>query len=378
MRSRNVVRALVGRVYPRRMPWHLLVGALALTCIGAAFIWSAQSAAMAKKHLVLAAGGCVVLFGLALLDYRHLSALVVPLYAVGIAALAALPFLGKEVHSAKRWYDLGFFMLQPSEPMKLLLVVALADCFQLKREPRRLRSLVAPLVLTGVPMALIAMQPDVGTALMLLPTFFVVAFLAGVPVRNLLLLVAAGCSLAAAAWVTPGVLRDYQRKRILAFVRPDLAQGTYAAAHADQAIRAVRAGGLKGEGWGRGVLNRRRMLSERHTDFIFAVIAEEWGFYRTAGVVALYMAVCVALGLIAAGAEDVLGRLLAGGVLAMFSVQGLMNMAIALRLAPITGLTLPLVSKGGSSLVTTLAAFGVAASVRMHRSVLWADERAAA
>jgi rod shape determining protein RodA len=370
------------------MPWHIALLALVLTGIGAAFILSARATAevpeqLAIKHLEFAAIGCVAFAALALLDYRHLGTAAVLLYAAGLLALAGLafsaltgkPWFGVERNFARRWYDLKFFLLQPSEPMKLVLVVALASYFQLRKGLDRIRDLAVPLALTALPMVLIAAQPDFGTALMLLPTFFVIAFLAGVRLRILALLAVLGCTLAGAAWLSPWPLKDYQRNRVIAFVQPDRVAGTNAAEHTEQVLRAIRAGGLHGEGWGQGVLNQRGMLSERHTDFIFAVIAEEWGFYRTAVVAALYLVLIGALGHATLRTRDPFGRLLAGGVMSVFAVQSLLNMAIAVRLAPITGLTLPLVSYGGSSLVTTFAGLGLVASVRMRRSILWTDEQ---
>ena len=364
----------MGRVYPRQLPWYLPVGALVLTAIGSAFILSAHSAGLALRHLAFAGVGCVAFLALAALDYRHLTSVALLLYGGGLVLLAGLPLFGMVVNSARRWYDLGFISVQPSEPMKYLLVIALADYFRNRRRPRHVRDVIVPLAFTGIPMAMIAVQPDVGTALLLAPTFFVMAFLAGVPVRRLVLVAALGCAVAVAGWFAPFGLKPYQKERIVAFVRPELVRDSRAAAHGEQVIRAIRAGGLWGEGWGQGVLNRRRLLSERHTDFIFAVIAEEWGYVRTAGVVCIYLTLIGALGYITVRTRDRFGRLIAGGVLCVFGVQSLLNMAIAVRLAPITGMTLPLVSYGGSSMVSTFAGLGLAASVRMRRNIIWTDE----
>jgi rod shape determining protein RodA len=285
-----------------------------------------------------------------------------------------LPLLGKTVNNARRWYDLGPVSVQPSEGMKFIAVIVLAQYFRRARRTKRLLDLVPALALIGLPMLFIATQPDVGTALMFLPVFFAMAFISGVPKRNLTLLLVAGCAVALVGWFTPGVLKDYQKERVLAFVAPEQVAGTNAAAHSEQAVRAIRAGGMHGEGWGRGVLNQRGLLSERHTDFIFVVIAEEWGFYRTAGVVLLYLTLIAVLALLTMLTRDRFGRLLAAGVTAMLAFQGLVNMAIAVRLAPITGLTLPFISYGGSSLVSAYAALGLVASVFMRPSKTYPEE----
>ncbi len=263
-------------------------------------------------------------------------------------------------------------MAQPSELVKLILVVTLADYLRFQRRIDRLRDLLLPLGLTAVPMLLVAKEPDLGTSLVFMPVFFAMAFLAGAKVRNLVLIVLAGCLLGAAGWFTPvGGMKDYQKQRVLAFLDPAASRTrgqveTPAAYNSRQAMNAIMSGGLEGQGWGKGMLNRLKRVPERHTDFIFPVIAEEWGFLRTAGFIAFYLLLVAVLAVLAALERDPFGRLIIGGVMVLFAFQGLLHMAISLRLTPITGLTLPLVSYGGSSLVSTFAGFGLVASVRMH------------
>jgi rod shape determining protein RodA len=373
MKLLSLVQRAVGEPAWRRLPWHLAFLGLAITSVGALFIWSAQGSGMAVKHAVFAGIGMAAFIGLSLLDYRHLSFLAIPAYALGIFMLLGLFPFGQEINNATRWYDLGPVSVQPSEPVKFLVVLLLADYFATARRCDRLRDLALPLAVVGLPMMLIAAQPDLGTALVLVPAFFAVAFLAGTRMRTLALLVGAGVVVVVAGWFSPA-MKDYQRERVIAFVQPERVAGTNAAAHHRQVIRAIRAGGLDGEGWGRGVLNRRGLLSERHTDFIFVVIAEEWGFWRTAALVLVYLVLIGVMLLLTGLARQRFGRLLAGGVTAMIASQALINMAIAVRLAPITGLTLPLVSYGGSSLVTTWAGLGLVASVHMHPMRDWFQE----
>jgi rod shape determining protein RodA len=356
------------------MPWHLLLCALALAGIGAAFIYSSHSRWYAQKHLIFAAVGCVAFLALSLFDYRHLTSVAIPLYAAGLLSLAGLFLLGTEINYARRWYDLRLFAVQPSEPMKYILAIALADYFRFRDRLDRLRDLLPPLVLTGLPMMLIVLQPDLGTAMLLLPLFFGVAFLAGVPVRNLAILVAVGVASLLVAWVTPGLLQDYQRDRVMSFIDPAGYGETDAAYNAEQVVMAVSGGGLTGQGWGQGVLTRLHRIPEQYADFIFAVVAEEWGFARTAPLVGLFLVTMGLLAYVARTTREPFGRLLVGGVLILLAVQSILHMAISLRLAPITGLTLPLVSYGGSSLVTTFAGLGLVASVRTHRSVVFAED----
>lgn len=372
MSLRDTVRAVTGSIRWRRMPWPLPIGALILTGLGAAFIWSSHSQTFATKHLVFGGLGCIVFFVVAVVDYRHAAGVTLPLYLLGLLGLVGLwTPLGLTVNNARRWYDLGLFRVQPSEPMKLLLALALADYFHFPEHRKRLRSLLVPIGMTGAAMALIVIQPDFGSAVMLVPVFCGVAFLGGVPWRNLILLGVAGCVLLAAAWLTPGVLKQYQKDRVISFLNPAANPESSASYNAEQAMLAISAGGMDGQGWGRGVLNRLGRVPERHTDFIFPVIAEEWGFARTAPIIVIYLVLAASMVWVMWRTEDPFGRLVVGGVLSVFAVQAFLHMAISLRLAPITGLTLPLISYGGSSLLTTYAAFGLVASVAMHRRPLF-------
>jgi len=368
----DTMRAVRGSIRWRRMPWPLPLGALMLTVLGAAFIWSSHSQAFAVKHLAFGGLGCIMFCVVAVVDYRHAAGITLPLYILGLLALVGLwTPLGLTVNNARRWYELGLFRVQPSEPMKLLLALALADYFRFPEHTKRLRDLGVPLAMSGAAMALIIIQPDFGTAVMLVPVFCGVAFLGGVPWRNMGLLAVVGCALLAAAWFTPGVLKQYQRDRVISFLNPAANPESSASYNAEQAMLAISAGGMKGQGWGRGVLNRLGRVPERHTDFIFPVIAEEWGFARTAPVVVIYVILVASMVWVMWRTEDPFGALVVGGVLSVFAVQALLHVAISLRLAPITGLTLPLVSYGGSSLLTTYAAFGLVASVAMHRRRLF-------
>lgn len=369
------LRSYTGRMEWRSLPWPLLVGALSLNGVGAAFIWSTVSFGMAAMHMASGLVGAAIFLVVGLFDYRRLSGLTFVLYLLGLVALVGVwSPLGITINNARRWYDFGLFHLQPSEPVKVLLVLALADYFQLRRRWDDLRGLAPPILMTAAPMLLIAAQPDVGTALVLAPLFAGLAFLGGVRVRNLALLAAAGLALVALVWFTPGALKPYQKRRVVGFVRPEAVPDSAAAYNAEQATRAIADGGKQGTGWGKGHLNRLRRLPERHTDFIFPVIAEEWGFVRTAPVVLLYVLMTVYLGVLASRTADPFGRLIIGGIMLLFGFQGFLNMAIALRLAPITGLTLPLVSWGRSSLMSTYFAFGLVTAVCTHPTALLTAE----
>lgn len=371
----SLLHLITGPFEFRKLPWVLLCSAVLLALLGALFITSAESFAFARKHLVFLAIAVVIFFCAALVDYRHLAAFSVWLYAGGLGALALLPFLGITINNARRWYSLGPINVQPSEPMKYVMVLALATYFTYRERLDRLRDLAVPLILTLVPMFFIVRQPDLGTSLLFLPAFFGIAFLARVPLRNLAILAVAGASLFTAAWFTPGALKDYQKQRLISFIDPEAAPHSAASYNARQATLAITGGGLTGQGWGSGLLNQLERIPERHTDFIFPVVAEEWGFVRTVPVMVFYLLVMLLIAREAWSTPDRFGRLVAGGVLMVFGVQTLLHMAISLRLAPITGLTLPLMSYGGSSLVSTFAGFGLVASVAMRKTLIFPDRR---
>jgi len=348
------------------MPWALLGAAVLLALVGVLFIASARSPSAARRQLVFLLIGVGAFFAAAAFDYRQLPPCSVALYALGLLALALLPVFGISVNDAFRWYDLGPIRAQPSEPMKYVMVLVLATYFRYRTRLDRLRDLAAPLVLAAAPVLLVASQPDLGTSMLLVPTFFVVAFLAGVPTRNLVLLISVAAGLAVAAWFTPGALHPYQRQRLVSFIDPEFAPGSLASENAKAVGLAVRSGGLAGQGWGQGKLSR--LVPERHTDFLFPVVAEEWGFVRASALILLFLLIAALLASVAGNAGDSYGALIAGGVMTVFSFQGLLHVAISLRLAPITGLTLPLMSYGGSSLVSTFAGLGLAASVAMRKT----------
>lgn len=369
------IQTLTGPFEIRRMPWVLICGMLLLISLGAMVITSAASRYMGYKHLCFAAIGLGIFVTISVFDYRHLPGLSLWLYLLGLAALAVLPFLGITINHATRWYALGPINAQPSEPMKYVTVLILATYFTYRTRLDRFRDLLIPLGLTVLPMLFIIPQPDLGTSLLFLPLFFALAFSAGVPTRNLAILMVAALLLALAAWFTPGIIKDYQRKRLISFVNPEIAPHSAASYNARQATLAIAGGGLNGQGWGKGLLNQLERIPERHTDFVFPVIAEEWGFLRTAGVILFYTLMITLLARQALTTPDPYGKMLITGILIMFAAQSMLHMAISLRLSPITGLTLPLISYGGSSVVSTMAGFGLVASVTMRKRLIFPDRR---
>lgn len=309
--------------------------------------------------------GMLVMLAVAVPDYRLLETYAYPLYAVSLLLLAYVLFFGRTISGSQRWIALGGLALQPSELAKVALVAVLAKFF-LGGEPDQqygLRDLVVPLVLLAVPFALVALQPDLGTALLFSAIFFSIVFFAGLRWQTLLGVMLAGVASLPVAW---SLLKDYQKSRVLTFVDPST-DPLGAGYHIIQSKIAVGSGMLLGKGYLKGTQAHLYFLPERHTDFIFSVWAEEWGFVGSVLVVLLYGAL-IAWGLnIARHCRDRFGRMLALGITANIFWQSAVNIGMVLGLLPVVGVPLPLFSYGGSSLVSTMLSFGILMSISIRR-----------
>jgi rod shape determining protein RodA len=287
------------------------------------------------------------------------------LYLVGLVSLVAVLVVGRSTHGATRWFRLGPMDVQPSEFIKIILILTLARYIRFRTSHRTFRGLAAPFLLTLVPMALILKQPDLGTALLLIPILFSMLYVAGAQARHLVLIVVLG--VAAMVPVYQFVLKDYQRRRVDVFLSFDrkldaleLQNEHY---HKVQSAIAVGSGGLLGRGL---FVEDPVHVPEPTTDFIFTVVAERWGF---AGVLLLFLVqvgLLASLAAIAIRTREPSGKLVVVGILALFAVQFLVNVSMTVGMAPITGLTLPFVSYGGSSLLSSLVAAGFALNVGMR------------
>ncbi|MCZ6691636.1 MAG: rod shape-determining protein RodA [Planctomycetota bacterium] len=354
----------------RRISWPILITLGVIILLGILFLRSAAYHAgtdsyrpYAEVQVTRIAFGFVCFFIAVLIPYDRIGRHAAVLYVTGLALLLAVFVVGREANGSSRWIPLGFIDLQPSEVMKLALIVALARALRFRDRIQEWRGLLVPFALTFIPMALILKQPDLGTALIFLPILFVMLFAAGARIRHLALV--AGLGLAACPLVYFFGMKDYQRARITAFINPeDSAMG--AGYQVLQSLTAVGSGGLAGKGWGQGTQTHLQFLPERHTDFIFAVIAEEWGFLGAGGLLLLFF-ILFALSLsIAARTREPTGRLMVIGAVTVLATQVAINTAMTVGLMPITGLTLPFVSFGGSSLVVSLVTMGLILNVGMR------------
>ncbi|MBI2187533.1 MAG: rod shape-determining protein RodA [Acidobacteria bacterium] len=354
------------RLY-HHVDWGLLIAVLTLCAIGLAQIYSATGGwtTTVETQIYGILLGMVALLVCLSVDYRSLADKSHLIYLAIIALLVYVLFFGAVRGGSRRWIDLGPFNLQPSEFVKAALALALAKFFGESRRGALTRvDLFVTAALTAVPLVMIAQQPDLGTAVTLIPVVFAIVYVAGMPVR--LLGVLALIALLAAPVLWRFALEDYQRERIVTFLDP--AQDARGAGYQQiQARITVGSGGLWGKGFTEGTQGQLRFLPVAHNDFIFSVLAEEQGFAGVIVTLGLYLFVILRSLESARLAKDRLGAYLVLGVLASFTFQVIYNITMSAGLAPVKGLTLPLMSYGGSSMIATLAGFGLILNVRMRR-----------
>jgi rod shape determining protein RodA len=350
--------------------WGLLIAILALCTLGVVMIYSTTSdPTRGTSHMyvtqlyAIVIGLCVMVFTLTL-DYRTFTDKSHLIYIGLLAALAYVMLFGMVQMGARRWIPLKVVNLQPSEFAKVGVALVLAKYFGENRGTPQWSDLAVAGVLTLIPIGLIAKEPDLGTAVTLVPVFLAVAFLAGMRMRILGIL--AICCVLAAPVAWKFALHDYQRSRIETFLDPS--QDAKGAGYQQiQARITVGSGGLSGKGFRQGTQGQLRFLPVAHNDFIFSVLAEEQGFAGVLVALGLYLFVILRSLEAARLSKDRIGSYLVLGVLASFTFQVVYNITMSAGLAPVKGLTLPLMSYGGSSMIATLAGFGLVLNVRMRR-----------
>ncbi|MCY7372945.1 MAG: rod shape-determining protein RodA [Spirochaetaceae bacterium] len=367
----------------RRLDWTLLLAVLALSALGGALVWSAtrpealnsgtDPQAFLKRHALNVVIGLVLGVVASAFDYRMLRAYAPFVYVLSLAGLlAVLSPLGTTINGSHSWIVLpAGFSVQPSELAKVALVVGLAMVLAETRdgevEPRNVDVVVA-LALAALPLALVMLQPDLGTALVLCALVLGVIAVSGAPLRWILGLVG-GAALLAVVAVQTGMLKDYQLDRFRAFYDPS-ADPKGVGYNVRQAQIAVGSGGLDGQGLFQGQQTQGQFVPAQQTDFIFTVAGEELGFLGAALVVALVGLVLWRAGRIATQAEDLFGRLVATGILCWFGFQSFENIGMTLGIMPVTGVPLPFVSYGGSSMFANMLAIGLLQNVHMRRDHL--------
>jgi rod shape determining protein RodA len=358
----------IDRRLVKNVDWALLVGAAILVALSAMTLANLHpgraGSSVAIRQVAWFGIGLIALAVVASFDYRRLVRVAPAFYLVGLAGLAAVFVIGRTVSGARRWIVLGGFSVQPSEIFKIAFILMLVWALTSRwAQPVTASTLAWVLPLAAIPAVMIIKQPDLGTALLLLPVLC--ALLVGAGVRWKLLGALAGTGLAAMplAWFA---LKDYQRERILVFLDPyrDPLGSAY---NVIQAKIAIGSGQLLGKGVSGATQSRLAFLPERHTDFIFAVFAEMWGFVGCLVLLSAYALVLIRGFDIAAAAREPVGRLLALGATALLATQVLINVGMVAGLLPVVGIPLPLMSYGGSSMLVSLLALGFLLSVRMRQ-----------
>jgi rod shape determining protein RodA len=349
--------------------WGLLLVALMLSVVGTATVHSASAempVGYLTRQLAWVGAGALLFLVLFSIDYQRLALLALPLYAVSLALLVLVMFVGQVRGGARSWFGVAGFGIQPSELAKIGTAVLLARYLAgLEGEYLRLREIAIASVIVLVPMGLLVLQPDLGGALMYLPMLGAMLLVAGIKKRYLVI---AAVTLSVGAGIGWGFMHPYQRDRVLTFLNPER-DPLGAGYQVRQSKIAVGSGELLGRGYMQGTQSQLRFLPARHTDFIFAVLSEEWGFLGVAFVLFLYGTFLFGCAEVAARARDRLGLLLVVGFLATFGFHILYNTAMVVGLVPITGIPLPFLSYGGSFTLFCFAAVGMVLGVDFRRYV---------
>ncbi len=368
LRESNPTRA-EGLLADFHLDLPLLTGVVALCGFGLLVLYSAsgEGAAQVERQLVRLGLAVAVMVAVAQVPPAQLRRWSPWLFGVGLLLLVAVLAFGETGKGAQRWLDLGFFRFQPSELVKLAVPMMIAWFLAEKPLPPRWQRLSVAGLLILVPVLLIARQPDLGTSLLVASAGVFVLFLAGLSWRFIGGMILTSIPLAWALWEWG--MREYQRDRVLTFLDPErdpLGTGY----HIIQSKIAIGSGGLYGKGWLNGTQSHLEFLPERTTDFIFAVLAEEFGLLGVLLLISIYLFV-IGRGLyIAANAQDTFSRLLGGSVILVFFVYLFVNTGMVSGILPVVGVPLPLISYGGTSLVTIMAGFGILMSIHTHRKLL--------
>lgn len=358
----------------KRLDLNLIFVILALNMIGLINLYSATHGPNSREmeplfinQILWLIVGWLVFFVVTVVDYGVTARLAIGVFFINLLAILYVTFFGKTALGAQRWIDLGFFRYQPSETMKLALIILLAKTLSMRSPMGRgmgLRELFIPLLALLIPFGLIVEQPDLGTAMMLGAIGSTLLLFMKVRKGILITAVVVAAIGAVAAWKF--VLRDYQKNRVLTFMSPTIdRRGT--GYNSIQSKIAVGSGKFLGKGFRKGTQSQLEFLPERHTDFIFSVLSEEHGFVGSALTMGLYCILFVVMIRIANYARDRYGALLCVGVLAYVFWHMFVNMGMVIGLLPIVGVPLPLLSYGGSSMLTTMAGLGLVSSVAYRR-----------
>jgi len=352
----------------RRVDSFLFGVAMAIALVGLITLFSAtdQSVARVTSQATNLACALVLMWIVANLQPQTIARAAVPLYLIAVVLLVGVAMFGTVVNGSRRWLNLGVARFQPSELMKIALPLMLAWYFQKFEGRIGWKDFVLAALLIAVPVWLIKRQPDLGTALLIGASGFFVLYLAGLSWKIIAGLAALGAGAAPLVWP---YLRDYQRERIMTFIDP-ARDPLGAGYHSAQASIALGSGGVVGKGWLNGTQTHLDFLPERHTDFIFAVFGEEFGLIGNVVLLVLYLLLVGRGMMITANASTLFARLIAGATTLMFFTCAFVNMGMVSGLLPVVGVPLPLVSYGGTALISLFIGLGLLMSVQAHRKLV--------
>ncbi len=356
-------------VIARRIDGPLMVALVLCLALGLTVVYSASGGGSFDRVLGQARNMAVAIAALwvvANIPPQALMRLAVPAYAAGLALLVGVALFGEVRNGARRWLNLGFTTIQPSEIMKIAVPLMLAWYFQRHEEGLRLRDYAVAVVLLALPVGLILRQPDLGTGLLIFASGFFVIFLAGLSWKLIFGLGAAGLASLPVLW---GLLHDYQRRRVLTLLDP-MEDPLGAGYHIIQSTIAIGSGGVLGKGWLNGTQAQLDFVPERSTDFILAVYGEEFGLAGNLLLIVLYILIVSRGLMIAANASTTFARLMAGAVTLTFFTYAFVNMGMVSGILPVVGVPLPLVSYGGTALLSMLAGFGILMSISTHKQLV--------
>lgn len=349
--------------------WGLITLITLISCIGFMALYSAAAGHFdpwASRQIMRFIVGFIMMVAIAMVDIRFWYRIAYPLYGIGFVLLVIVEFMGQVGMGAQRWIDLGFIQIQPSELMKIALVMAMARYFHqaTNEDMKRLSFLLMPALMMILPIGLVLLQPNLGTATIMAVDGAAMMFIAGAPLWLYLLGGASLVALVPAVWYL--YMHDYQKQRVLTFLDPksDPLGSGY---HITQSKIALGSGGFDGRGFLQGTQSKLNFLPEKQTDFIFTLWAEEWGLLGGAFLLLLFGLVFLYCGWIAFRCRNAFARFLVFGLMINFSLYVFINVAMVMGLIPVVGIPLPLVSYGGTAMLACMAGFGLIMSASLHK-----------
>jgi rod shape determining protein RodA len=357
----------------RHFDFWLLGAVLFLSIFGVVMIRSAVAgnatlAGYAKRQTLFLIAGVLLIFILTILDYRFYKSFSLLLYSFTVVFLVFILALGQSSFGAQRWLDIGLVVVQPAEIAKIVIILVLADFFdKTQNDPKNVKWLFKSLAIVGFVVIWILLQPNLSTSILIFVLWFSMVWISGLPVKYIFMMGGAGIGLFVAAFP---FLQTYQQQRILNFLFPDASATHGNAYNVQQAIISIGSGGLFGQGYGHGTQVQLRFLQVRQTDYIFSAMANEFGFVGVVLIILLLVFVIVRCIRAARLASDVYGSMIAYGFATLIFFQMIVNIGVNLNVIPVTGLTLPFISYGGSSLVSLLIGIGMVESVVARRKLI--------